>query len=186
MNLHLYWKTIYLISGTKATTPFWKEPLPDQNDIRQKIQSKRENQLRQLQIIQDEIKAGHIQRPGRPPVLLPPSLLERGHGVLRNPGVHPYLNIHDPLNDSSGDQGNQSTNYHYLWRPEASIKKTIINSCFQAKIAQSRCLLFFINGGLKSSWIAVCRLPFSWRFLWHIWIIIRVFTPQAALKIGKI
>merc|ERR1711976_150352 len=39
----------------KAATPFWKEPLPlKQDSIRQKLQSKRENQLRQLQLLESE------------------------------------------------------------------------------------------------------------------------------------
>jgi len=113
----------YLTSG-KSATPFWKEPLPvlssvvlpsptETNSIRQKLQTKRDNQLKQLQLIENEIRAGHIKRPvpGSIPahhaMPLPPVGRLAGHGqhVHRDPGVHPYLNIHDPLNDSSGDQG---------------------------------------------------------------------------------
>ena len=57
-----------------------------------------------MQLIENEIRAGHIQRPSMPRVL-PPNPFENGQNVHRDPGVHPYLNIHDPLNDSSGDQG---------------------------------------------------------------------------------
>ena len=40
-------------AGGKSATPFWKEPLPlKQDSIRQKLQSKRENQLRQLQLLE--------------------------------------------------------------------------------------------------------------------------------------
>ena len=117
--------------GIKASTPFWKEPLPllsntisnttETDSIRQKLQTKRDNQQKQLQLIENEIRAGNIKRPPVPPQLhamplppvgrLPHGVVPRpigGHGqhVHRDPGVHPYLNIHDPLNDSSGDQGN--------------------------------------------------------------------------------
>jgi len=116
--------------GIKASTPFWKEPLPllsntisnttETDSIRQKLQTKRDNQQKQLQLIENEIRAGNIKRPPVPPQLhamplppvgrLPHGVVPRpigGHGqhVHRDPGVHPYLNIHDPLNDSSGDQG---------------------------------------------------------------------------------
>jgi len=83
------------------------------DSIRQKLQTKRDNQLKQLQLIENEIRAGHIKRPAVLPLphsmpLPPVGRLPGGHGqhVHRDPGVHPYLNIHDPLNDSSGDQGN--------------------------------------------------------------------------------
>jgi hypothetical protein len=92
--------------GVKAAIPFWKEPLPDRattplDEIRQKLQTKRDNQLRQLQLIESEIRAGHIKRPPMPPSL-------GGQHVHRDPGVkhhQPYLYISDPHNDSSGDQG---------------------------------------------------------------------------------
>ena len=117
----------FITSGTtgKSATPFWKEPLPvlstvvnlpsptETDSIRQKLQTKRDNQLKQLQLIENEIRAGHIKRPvpgsipAHHPMPLPPVARLGGHGqhVHRDPGVHPYLNIHDPLNDSSGDQG---------------------------------------------------------------------------------
>ena len=64
--------------------------------------------MKQLQLIENEIRAGHIKRPvpGSIPahhaMPLPPVGRLAGHGqhVHRDPGVHPYLNIHDPLNDS--------------------------------------------------------------------------------------
>ena len=115
-------------SNNKATTPFWKEPLPERwvplltwdssitwfpiilitwkyrsttphEEIRQKLQTKRESQQKQLQLIQNEIRSGHLARPHLVP---PPS-----QNVHRDPGVkhQPYLYINDPLNDSSGDQG---------------------------------------------------------------------------------
>ena len=77
----------------KAATPFWKEPLPlKQDSIRQKLQSKRENQLRQLQLLESEMRMGG--NGGR--------MMNHVH---RDPAINPYLNIHDPLHDSSGDQG---------------------------------------------------------------------------------
>ncbi len=104
-------------AGGKMATPFWKEPLPDHNnrersttplaDIRQKLQNKRENQLKQLQAIESEIRAGQIQRPRPPPpeltsyVYMGPPPPVPGGGVKRQP----YLYINDPHNDSSGDQG---------------------------------------------------------------------------------
>lgn len=92
-----------ITQGTKATTPFWKQPLPE-TEIRQKLQNKRANQMKQLQLIENEIrKAGHLKRPAPPqPDALMANIPQLVH---RDPGVHPYLNIHDPLNDSSGDQG---------------------------------------------------------------------------------
>ncbi len=91
--------------ATKAETPFWKQPLPDQqSEIRLKLQNKHENQLRQLQLIENEIRAGHIKRPNLVQngfSFQPPPIIQRDPGA-----VHSYLNIHDPLNDSSGDQGN--------------------------------------------------------------------------------
>ena len=79
--------------GGKSATPFWKEPLPiKQDSIRQKLQTKRENQLKQLQLLENEMRGSSA----------------RGLHVHRDPAMHmppPYLNIHDPLHDSSGDQG---------------------------------------------------------------------------------
>ena len=85
-------------AGGKSATPFWKEPLPlKQDSIRQKLQSKRENQLRQLQLLENEMRKGSGS--GQP--------LPRMMHVHRDPAMPPpYLNIHDPLHDSSGDQGN--------------------------------------------------------------------------------
>ena len=97
------------INSEKAATPFWKEPLPQvpersatpHEEIRQKLQIKRENQQKQLQLIQNEIRSGQRSRPHHH--VPPPSHLH----VHRDPGVkhQPYLYINDPLNDSSGDQG---------------------------------------------------------------------------------
>ena len=88
-------------AGGKSATPFWKEPLPlKQDSIRQKLQSKRENQLRQLQLLENEMRKGSGSGSGQP--------LPRMMHVHRDPAMPPpYLNIHDPLHDSSGDQGNQ-------------------------------------------------------------------------------
>ena len=85
--------TVHPVGGGKAATPFWKEPLPiKQDSIRQKLQSKRENQLKQLQLLENEMRGSPSHR--------------RGLHVHRDPAMPPpYLNIHDPLHDSSGDQG---------------------------------------------------------------------------------
>ena len=58
-------------------------------------------------MIQNEIRSGHLARPHLVP---PPS-----QNVHRDPGVkhQPYLYINDPLNDSSGDQGNFLKDYIY-------------------------------------------------------------------------
>lgn len=92
----------------KMATPFWKQPLPEQtDDIRQKLQHKRQNQLKQLQLIENEIRSGHLKRHPQAGLMAPPILAP----VHRDPGIHPYLNIHDPLNDSSGDQGKSGFDY---------------------------------------------------------------------------
>ena len=67
-------------------------------EIRQKLQTKRESQQKQLQLIQNEIRNGQLVRPHLVP---PPSHVHRDPGVKHQP----YLYINDPLNDSSGDQG---------------------------------------------------------------------------------
>ncbi len=100
-------------SSGKMAVPFWKEPLPERSttplaDIRQKLQHKRDSQMKQLQEIESEIRAGHLQRPlpqyGNGHIhhhLAPPPPIPHG-GIKRQP----YLYINDPHNDSSGDQGN--------------------------------------------------------------------------------
>ena len=65
--------------NTPAAVPFWKEPLPSEertagdglsysrttsvDDIRQKLQEKKEKQMMELRRIEDDIAAGRIERP---------------------------------------------------------------------------------------------------------------------------
>ena len=65
--------------SSPASTPFWKEPLPTEertagdgfsysrttsvDDIRQKLQEKKEKQMMELRRIEDDIAAGRIERP---------------------------------------------------------------------------------------------------------------------------
>ena len=55
-------------------------------------------------MIQNEIRSGQLARPHLVP---PPSQVHRDPGVKHQP----YLYINDPLNDSSGDQGNFLKDY---------------------------------------------------------------------------
>lgn len=127
--------------GAKSSVPFWKEPLPTSvvtttknntpvqqrattplADIRQKLQTKRDNQLRQLHKIESEIRAGHIQRP--------PNWNGFGHvhHHIQDPGPGlkktPYVYIHnggtDSHNDSSGDQGDVDSgdDMQHRYRPQ--------------------------------------------------------------------
>merc|ERR1712079_981672 len=67
------------VPSPESNIPFWKEPLPVEertagdglsysrttsvDDIRQKLQEKKEKQMQELRRIEDDIAAGRIERP---------------------------------------------------------------------------------------------------------------------------